>query len=157
MSAIKQVMAGWASAVLLACLGVGGCGTSPTLVQAQLSASADVNPDSNGRASPIVVRVYDLKSTAAFDSADFFSLWDKDQATLGADMTAREEYLLRPGEQRSLQRMPQNGAAYLGVIAAFRDIEHARWRATIAVPPNKTTLLTIKLQTLGVVVTAKKQ
>jgi type VI secretion system protein VasD len=139
---------------LMLCLALAGCGTKPTLIQGQLSATADVNPDSNGRASPIVVRVYDLKAVAAFETADFFSLWDKDQATLGADVTGRDEYLMRPGEERKLERAPQNGAAFLGVVAAFRDIEHARWRATVAVPPNTTTELTIKLDARGINIAA---
>jgi len=143
-------------AALAACMALAGCAAKPTLIQAQLAAGPDVNPDGNGRASPIVVRVYDLKSVAAFESADFFSLWDKDQATLGGDMTGKDEFLMKPGEQRGFQRSPQNGAAFLGVVAAFRDIERARWRVTFAVPPNKTTELAIKLEPRGIAVTAKK-
>ena len=143
-------------AALLACFSLCGCGTKPTLVEAQLAAAGDVNPDAKGRASPIVVRLYELKSVAAFDGADFFSLWDKDQATLGGDMAARDEYLMRPGEQRKIERSTQNGTAFIGVVAAFRDIERARWRASFAVPPNKTTELTIKLENHGIALTEKK-
>jgi type VI secretion system protein VasD len=139
------------------CLALAGCGTSPTLIKAQLAAGPDVNPDSKGRASPIVVRVYDLKTVAAFDSADFFSLWDKDQATLGGDMTSRDEFLMKPGEQRSFERSPANGVGFLGVVAAFRDIERARWRTSFAVPPNKTSELTITLEPRGIALTVKKE
>ena len=51
-----------------------GCASAPkpTLVQVALSAQANVNPDSRGRPSPIVVRFYELKTPTAFNNADFF-------------------------------------------------------------------------------------
>jgi len=138
------------------CLVMAGCGTKPTLLRADLQAAADVNPDGNGRASPIVVRLYELKTPSGFDSADFFSLWDKDAATLGPDMAARDEYLMKPGEQRKIERSPQSGVTFIGVVAAFRDIERARWRATVPVPANQTTDVVIKLEPRSIAMTAKK-
>ena len=41
-----------------------------------LVATADTNPDGSGRPSPIVVRVYQLKTDGAFKGADFFALYD---------------------------------------------------------------------------------
>src|SRR6185436_10305384 len=61
-----------------------------------LVASADTNPDRSGRPSPIVVRVYQLKTDAAFSGADFFALYDDDQKVLGAELITRDEYVLNP-------------------------------------------------------------
>ena len=74
-----------------------------TPVSLSLVASSDANPDARGRASPLTVRVYVLKAPGPFEGADFFSLYDKDQATLGAEMVKREELLLKPGETRKLE------------------------------------------------------
>lgn len=131
--------------LLLAAL-VAGCAKPPppppppkpvvTPVALTLVAGADVNPDARGRASPLTVRVYALKSTGAFDSADFFTLFEKDQATLGAEMVQREEMLLRPGESRKLEMTLPADAKALGVIAAYRDLERARWREVQVVEPG---------------------
>jgi type VI secretion system protein VasD len=124
----------------------------PTAVKISVAVLASANPDSSGRPSPVLVRVYELKSTAAFDSADFFTLYGKDQATLGADLNAKSEFLLRPGENRSLEQTVQPGTKFIGVVAAYRDIERSRWRATAPVPPNRTTPLAVKVGAADVVI-----
>ena len=68
-----------------------------------LEAAPDVNPDAQGRASPVAVRFYALKAPGGFESADYFSLQDRDTETLGADMVLRKELVLRPGDKQDLQ------------------------------------------------------
>jgi len=130
-------------------LALSGCSTPPppkpivTPIAMTLVAGADVNPDVRARPSPLTVRIYALKTSGAFDSADFFTLFDKDQATLGAEMIQREEMLLRPGDSKKLEMtLPADGKA-LGVIAAYRDLERARWREVRVVEPGKPLVLTI--------------
>ena len=50
-----------------------------------LAATADSNPDATGRPSPVVVRVYQLKTDVAFKGAEFFALFDDDMKVLGPD------------------------------------------------------------------------
>lgn len=139
-------LARMAFAVVL--MGMAGCaGTpKPALVKAQFDVQASVNPDSRGRPSPVVVRLYELKSLAAFNGADFFSVFERDKETLGAELLAREEFLFRPGEKRQLERKLQPEATFVGVIAAFRDLEHAQWRGTMAVAPGQVVPMLIKLE-----------
>lgn len=108
----------------------------PTVVAATLQAAAKANPDAHNRPSPVVVRLYELKSSAAFDAADFLSLYERDQATLGAEMGAREEFTLRPGESKLWEKTVGTDVRFIGVIAAFRNIERARWKTLIPVKPN---------------------
>ena len=128
----------------------------PTVVQATLAADAGVNPDSRGRPSPIVVRVFELKTLAAFDGADFFSLWDREKETLGEDLVAREEFQLRPGEQKKFERTVAPETRHIGVIAAYRDLERARWRGAYAVVPHTTQAPAISLDARNVSVSAGK-
>jgi type VI secretion system protein VasD len=107
-----------------------GCGTKPTRLDTDVIAADDVNKDAEGRSLPIVVRVYELKTTGSFQGADFYSLYDKESETLGADLLAREELNLRPGEQRQIERVTAPDAQYMGVVGAFRNIDKARWKAT---------------------------
>jgi len=114
-----------------------------TPVSLTLAAGADMNPDMRGRASPLTVRVYALKSPGPFEVADFFSLYDKDQATLGAELVLREERLLRPGESQKIEMTLQADTKAIGVLAAYRDLDRARWREVRAVEPGKPLALTL--------------
>ncbi len=117
----------------------------PTILQTTINVLPNVNPDARGRSSPVVFRFYELESLAAFTSADFFALLEKDKEVLGAELVAREEFQLTPGDQKKFERKVQPETRYVGAIAAFRDLERAQWRATMAVVPNRTSTIEIKL------------
>ena len=143
----RRVLSGWGLGLLAAGLLVSGCAKPPpppvtTRVTLTLVAGADANPDARGRASPLTVRVYALKTSGAFESADFFSLFEKDQATLGAEMAQREELLLRPGDTRKLEMTLAADIKAIGVMAAYRDLDRARWREVRVVEPGKPLVLT---------------
>jgi type VI secretion system protein VasD len=129
-----------ALAALATCaLLLAACGAKPvkpTAAHAQLIVADDVNPDNSGRASPIVVRLFQLKNDGEFATADFFALYDKEKETLGASFISREEYVLNPGETRALELAVNPDARFVAALAAFRDIRSAQWRA-ITRPPEK--------------------
>jgi type VI secretion system protein VasD len=128
-----------------------GCGSSPPpppppgIIDLTIEAAPDVNPDPSGRPSPVVVRVYQLASDAKFKAVDFFQLFDRESATLAADLVFREELMVVPGQATKLSTPLKQGGQSVGVVAAFRDIDRAQWRATVEVPPNGTTPLGAKL------------
>jgi type VI secretion system protein VasD len=136
--------------LLISALGLGvgvGCATKPVVspVQITVEASADVNPDSRKRASPITVRVYGLKASSPFEAADFFSLFEKDQATLGADMVFREEMLLRPGESKVLTLTLAPEVKSIAYFAAYRDLEQAKWRGVKPIVVGKAANVRIRV------------
>lgn len=99
-----------------------------------LAAAGDVNPDASGRPSPIVVRVYQLRADAGFAGAEFFALFDDADKALGADLISRDEYVMTPGERRTVDITIPEDARAVGVLAAYRDVRNAQWRAVIASP-----------------------
>lgn len=103
----------------------------PHTVKLTVSASADANPDAQNRPSPIVVRIYQLKDDAAFKDADFFALYDKEQATLAAALISREEFEVAPGAQKIVDYQLSLDTRFVGAAAAYRDIRNAAWRAEI--------------------------
>lgn len=130
---------------LVACASKPPSPPKPTIVQVTIDVQPTVNPDARGRPSPIVVRMYTLKSPSSFNSAAFFSLFEKDKETLGADLVDSEEFLLMPGNKREFKKQLQPDALSVGVFAAFRDVERSQWRAVVAVPPNQLTPVNIRL------------
>ena len=94
--------------------------------------------------------MYELKASAQFESADFLSLYDKDQAVLGADIVVRDEFVLQPGEKKTVNKPLPADTKFIGVVAAFRELERARWRALVAVLPNMNNLIAINLDGIAV-------
>lgn len=119
---------------------LGGCAAGPRTVEPVpfymvLSADSDINPDVRGRPSPVVVRVYELRNGSSFESADFFSLFDKEQAVLGADLIQRDEVILRPTDTRHISRRAHPDTRVIGIAAAYRNLERGTWRTIVYLPP----------------------
>lgn len=100
----------------------------------EIVADRGLNPDAAGTAKPVLLRLYELKAAAAFERASFLDLIEKDEAALGADFVRREEWLITPGEKRSIDRKGNAEVRSFGLLAAFRDLERSSWRATIDAP-----------------------
>jgi type VI secretion system protein VasD len=122
----------------------------PTVVNLTLKGAADVNPTESGVAAPVQLRVYQLTSTAAFNGAEFFALLDRDAATLGDQLVRREDFLLAPNETRTSTLNPEARVTALGVFIGARSIDGVTWRGTWAVPPNKTSAITVTAARAGV-------
>lgn len=146
----------WRALTRMACLvgvlAIAACATPPpppppviSEIQLTVVAGPDVNPDARKRASPVLVRIYALKSAAPFEAADFFSLFEKDTATLGAELVQREEFLLRPGEEKALALKFGPEVKSIGVMVAYRDLERARWRDVHAIAIGKPAELKVRL------------
>lgn len=100
-----------------------------TKLDITITAEGGVNPDDKGRAAPILVRIYELKSEGVFESADYFSLYSNDKALIGSDLLVRDEFILRPGDVRTIRRKSHPDLAAIGVVAGYRDLAQADWRA----------------------------
>lgn len=128
--------------VILAAMAIGAAGCAgkpkpPPVLTMQIGVAADANPGPTGEPRPIVIRIYELKALGAFSAADFFSLYEQESGTLGAELVTRDEVFLPPGQSRQLQNPLDPQVRYVGVVGAFRDIDSARWRASIPIAAGK--------------------
>lgn len=158
MTVVGVARRAWPGLALAAAMLAAGCASAPkpTKVTGSVEASATINPSTSQRPSPLMLRIYELKSPAAFNGADFMSLYQRDQAELAADLVAREELTLAPGEVRPLSKTLSPDTRYIGVVGAFRDLEHARWRALATVEPGQSKKLVIRADALAVTVTVTR-
>jgi type VI secretion system protein VasD len=122
----------------------------PASVAGTIQASAQVNPSVSKRPSPLLIRVYELKSVAGFNAADFMSLYQRDQAALAADLVAKEEFVMSPGETKTFAKTLAPDTRFIGVTAAYRDIEHAKWRSIVPVQPGQAQKVTVRAGALAV-------
>ncbi|MCQ4242944.1 type VI secretion system lipoprotein TssJ [Stutzerimonas stutzeri] len=142
-------------ALLAALLSLTGCAAlSPysdmTKLDLTLNGSDELNPDLNGRPSPIVLRLIELKHPVAFETADFFSLYQRPKEALSPDMVVLEELELRPGEQREMKLSLQPGSRYVGVLAAYRDLPESNWRVVIPLQERERNYSVLTLDALGI-------
>ncbi|PAU51337.1 type VI secretion system-associated lipoprotein [Pseudomonas sp. PIC25] len=142
-------------ALLATLSALGGCSAlSPysdlTKLDLQLAGSERLNPDLNGRPSPIVVRLIELKHPVAFENADFFSLYQRPKEALSPDLVTQEELELRPGETRELKLTTQEGSRYVGVLAAYRDLPEANWRFVIPIEAKALNRAELSLDERGI-------
>ena len=145
----------WLATSALVALLIAGCAAAPkpvpqTEVTGVLQASANVNPSVSKRPSPLLVRVYELKSATAFNNADFISLYQRDQAELGVEMVGREEVTLNPGDSRPISKMSAPETRFVGVFAAYRDLDHAKWRGVLAIQPGQKQRIVITADELSI-------
>ncbi len=117
-----------------------GCSVANYVVPAYSTLTFDVsnktNPDLNGRPSPVVVYVYELTSNTLFENQDFFSLYENAETVLGPDLVSKKEFTFSPGAVEKYEVSMSPDVEFVGVVAAFRDIENANWRKIM--PIDKT-------------------
>ncbi|MDU8497661.1 type VI secretion system lipoprotein TssJ [Pseudomonas syringae] len=124
--------------LLLLLLMLNGCSalspySTQTRVDLRLNADSQLNPDINGRPSPVVLKVLELRRPVNFENMDFFSLYQRTDQSLGQDLVASEEFELRPGERIELKLKLDHGSRYIGVLAAYRNLPETQWRHVITV------------------------
>lgn len=118
----------------------------------EITAKHNINPDSNGRPSPVVVYVFELTSNTLFESQDFFSIYEESEKVLGPDLVNKYEISLTPGQKETYQASMSPKTEYLGIVAAFRDIENSNWRQVIEVDKTGYNTYQILLEDLSLVV-----
>lgn len=95
-----------------------------TSAAVNLSAASDVNPDMDGRASPIVIRVFKLTDARQFQREDFLNLYENAEQRLGNDLidiVVLKE--LVPGEARQELIPLDPEVRYLGFMAEYMQYQ----------------------------------
>lgn len=126
----------------------------PTKVELHIEAAQDMNPNVGGKGSPTLLRIYELKGLTGFNGADYFALNEKDQSAIGADLARKQEFMLRPGEKKTLILQPEDAAGFLGAYAGFRNLQASHWRVSAPIPPHTASIFELKLTGTQMILTA---
>ncbi len=139
----RSVLASAAGMVLSAC--AMDHGPKTTDLRFMIDADDFINPNTANVASPVVLRIYELKQLNALSGASLFELLDTDTNVLGPDLVSKREIEVKPGEKVKFDRSTPIETHYIGVIAGFRTLEGATWRASIEITPERSALIVVKL------------
>lgn len=134
----RQSIAVWFAS--LCCLALlNGCSSTPSAftpafsLDVQLAANDDINLFDDGKARPVIVRIYQLNDVGNFDKADYTGLFNSDEAVL-ADSLIDSKILspVLPGEERKFTLDVQQQAKFLAVFAEFSRYETATAMSSVA-------------------------
>ena len=126
------------------------CGCGKPSIDLAVASQTNVNPDHTGRPSPVIVKIYEMRSDLAFSQSDFGPLFESPVQVLGADLLAADEVLLVPGEARRITYEPVEGTRFLGVLAGFRQMERARWKTVAPIDCEESNAVGIELRDVTV-------
>jgi len=126
-----------------------------SVIEMTIEAAKDINPNRKERPSPVVVFIYELSDGAPFDSADFFAIYDNEADTIGSVLLGKVELELNPGETRVLERTLKAETRHLGVLVAYRDIDNAKWRASMIMPEHSKLELNLNVKRLSITLSEK--
>jgi type VI secretion system protein VasD len=139
------------SALALSAL-LGGCGgAAPPVAPAgppkpcpalpltlAVTATERSNALSGTEGRPVQVRIYQLKSDAHLRTASFEDVWQNEAKALEGDVVSSEQQTVFPGEKKNLTVTPKPDAAFLAVVALFREPQGKDWFLTYEIAPPKT-------------------
>ncbi|MGP3698902.1 type VI secretion system lipoprotein TssJ [Rhodobacter sp. NSM] len=143
----RSFLAGAGALALLAACGGPKAGT--LTVTANGAAGMNTGPDGTDR--PLTVQILQLRSTAAFDAADFFTLQNP-QVALAADLLKVDLVTLVPGTPVAKQIPLDPAVAAIGVVAGFRNAGGRTYRSRFTVSPTGNSELRIDVGGGGLVV-----
>lgn len=128
------------AALALAVVALAACSVTrhvvPPTERLTLIAVGDVNPDGQGRPSPVAVRVFQLSSRTTLDNLDFDGAFDNAEVLLGDELLFKEDLMLQPGETRELRFPLERDTGHVAIAAGFRQIDGARWKLVYEVNAN---------------------
>lgn len=137
----------WMASLVVGAMLLTACAPPPpppdetTIVQVNVTGTANQNPDKNGRPSPAIVHIYALKPGAPFDIGDPEALTGGELGALAETMTRIAKMVIMPGRtQKKVFEVPP-GTSDVGITVAFRNFDNAAWRASKPVKQKDVTLL----------------
>lgn len=136
--AIKIMMVGTVILATFACTTmntkVGGMLNLDTDLKVSFYAESDINPDDNKRPSPLIIRMYELKSPHLFKKSNFIDIYEKDAEILGADMVLKKKLKhIQPGENRETSFVLNEETKFVGIFAEFLKYKNAKYKLVIPV------------------------
>jgi hypothetical protein len=83
----------------------------------------------------VVVRIYQLKSIARMEEAEFDAIWRRDREVLADDILKIDEMYLYPNQRMARTFRREDAATHVVAVAIFRHPAGQAWRTIYELPP----------------------
>ncbi|HVK99272.1 MAG TPA: type VI secretion system lipoprotein TssJ [Dongiaceae bacterium] len=156
MTHLKRPLPGLVLAGLMA-LVLTACGTTrkaldlETTATLTITATTDVNPNSDGRAAPIVIQILKLRDERQFKQEDFLSLFQDAKGRLANDyieMTRLKE--LAPGETRVEKLNLSPDVKFIGILGEYIQYDTAQAKLVIPIEAHKNNEVNVRIERLNI-------
>lgn len=131
------------------------CGSTRKLLNVETSAeltfitSKDLNPDQDGRASPIVIKAFSLSDDRQFKREDFLSLYENPAERLGSDLIDSVELKEFSPDETRVENIPLTPQTrFIGLMGEFVQYDRAEALLIIPIEPHKTNNYIIRVERL---------
>jgi len=113
---------------------VGGALNFDTDLKLTFVVAADANPDDDKTPSPLIIKMYELKTPDMFEKANFIDIFEQDADVLGADLVDKHRLKhLQPGEERTERFVLDKQTQYVGLFAEFLMYKDAKYKLIIPI------------------------
>ncbi|WP_085247106.1 type VI secretion system lipoprotein TssJ [Gilliamella mensalis] len=98
-----------------------------------ITARSELNMDDDGKSSPVVIRIYQLKEADTFNSISYQELVDQDSDVLKESLLASKEIVLKPNSAISIDAPFDKKAKVVGIAALYKEpnIKENNWRIVL--------------------------
>jgi len=129
--------------LLMGLLGITACSNVASVLnldsdlELKIIAKDDMNPDESEMASPLVIRLYELKDKKKFEGLEFYDIYQNDKKLLGKNMI--EKHVLKhfvPDTKRQQQIVLNKKTKYIALFAEFSQYKDSNFRAVIEIDPH---------------------
>ncbi len=110
--------------------------------------SEDINPNINGRPSPVDVHIFQLKNVNTFNQSTFNDLYTKAPDVFGKDFISEHKFEISIHQSNDFILTIDPNARYLGFIVAYYDLKKAKWREIIALSEIQNERVMVNLNAL---------
>lgn len=128
---------------IMLCTFLCGCASSDhfSLV---FKSDQEINPDINGRSSPLDVHVYQLIDSKKFMQVNFFDLYNDAKLALGEDLLEERRLEIKPNQEVKIDFPDNLKSKDLGFLFAYHDLEGAKWREVVTQSNNSPLYIDLK-------------
>src|SRR5690625_4278284 len=106
--------------VALLAIVLSGCAITRNIVapyaKVEMVGVQTLNPDADGRPSPLSVLVMELSSRTVFDSLDFDAAFTNGETVLGDDLLSFSEHVILPGQRLEHKIELSRSANYVAIV-----------------------------------------
>lgn len=100
-------------------------------------AKGDINPDDTDTASPLVIRLYELKDKKKFEEIEFYDLYANDKKILGKNLIGKHRLKhFVPDSKRKKMFVLDKHTKYIGLFAEFSQYKESVFRVVIEIDPH---------------------
>ncbi|WP_136248087.1 type VI secretion system lipoprotein TssJ [Halomonas borealis] len=106
----------------------------PSRVDLSMLAAPNINPNVEGKGTPLRFQILQLKDDSMLMSADHFQLQADLEEALGTNYLAHDDFTLLPGQFKFYEPFEvEEDTRYIGIIAFYASPNQAQWKKVVEV------------------------